>query len=452
MQHLVKKFQFEMNCCNETLAFDFTQNFAVRYLDKVQMITDEVLSKYATDDEFIIIDKLDLDLGSFSSSSFSERFEDLFKLEMTQKIEAALRQSKTHYKQRLQERQQEIGYHYLENGVLPWFAQVNAFDLDAFIQESMQLDEQKFIQFLLHHSSDKIWRRIALQSNDGTQEILVNKIPNLKSARQYLSKYLDWLVAQNKVLTAPINQWKTMLNAFLLKNSHVIITHYPAAIKTSLCTNFVNNMASEIPEIHQNNLLQVLVQHPDFVEDNSSNIISHEITQFESNKNSTLVYSVQNAGLVLIAAFLKEFFKNLNLTEDGKWIDFESQEKAVHLLHFFATGETHTGEYAMTFEKLLCGIHPEFPIKKNVLITEQDRKEIQELTASIISHWRVLKNTTIEGLRTNFLHREGLMHKEDENWVLSIERKTMDLLLDSIPWRISQILLPWNEYFINVEW
>jgi hypothetical protein len=35
---------------------------------------------------------------------------------------------------------------------------------------------------------------------------------------------------------------------------------------------------------------------------------------------------------------------------------------------------------------------------------------------------------------------------------LQVERKTLDVLLDSIPWGFSTVLLPWNPQPLFVEW
>jgi hypothetical protein len=58
----------------------------------------------------------------------------------------------------------------------------------------------------------------------------------------------------------------------------------------------------------------------------------------------------------------------------------------------------------------------------------------------------------VNGLRENFLKRDGLIRKKENDWHLHVERKTMDVLLDRIPWGYSMVQLPWSTYFISVEW
>ena len=70
----------------------------------------------------------------------------------------------------------------------------------------------------------------------------------------------------------------------------------------------------------------------------------------------------------------------------------------------------------------------------------------------MITHWSALKNTSIDGLREGFLKRDGLITKKENGWLLQVERKTMDVLLENIPWGYSTISLMWNDYLLTVEW
>jgi hypothetical protein len=63
-----------------------------------------------------------------------------------------------------------------------------------------------------------------------------------------------------------------------------------------------------------------------------------------------------------------------------------------------------------------------------------------------------LKNTSANGLREGFLKRDGLLTRQDRGWLLRVEKKTLDVLLEKIPWGYGLIRLPWNEYLVTVEW
>ncbi|WP_368165261.1 contractile injection system tape measure protein [Bacteroides cellulosilyticus] len=44
------------------------------------------------------------------------------------------------------------------------------------------------------------------------------------------------------------------------------------------------------------------------------------------------------------------------------------------------------------------------------------------------------------------------MEEQDEKWLLTVDDKTHDILLDSVPWGFRQIRLPWLKKYIQVKW
>jgi len=71
---------------------------------------------------------------------------------------------------------------------------------------------------------------------------------------------------------------------------------------------------------------------------------------------------------------------------------------------------------------------------------------------SLIEHWSVLRNTSRNGLIKSFIERKGLVQKTDKNFSIQVEKSSIDILLESLPFGILTIKLPWNEYFIYTEW
>jgi len=94
----------------------------------------------------------------------------------------------------------------------------------------------------------------------------------------------------------------------------------------------------------------------------------------------------------------------------------------------------------------------EEPIDSEIVLTQKEMDEADLLLQSVIEHWKALKNTSITGLRESFLKRDGIITPKENGWLLQIERKTLDVLLDKIPWGFSTISLPWNRYIIFTEW
>ena len=159
-----------------------------------------------------------------------------------------------------------------------------------------------------------------------------------------------------------------------------------------------------------------------------------------------------NAGVVLLHPFLNSFFKKLGLLEGKNFKDDTAKSKAVILLHFLATAEEHPREYEMVLPKFLCEMPANMPLDHTIQITKEEKKEANSLLQAAITHWGALGSTSPDGLREGFLIREGKLEKEQTGWRLLVEQKTLDILLDRLPWSISILKLPWMSEMLHVDW
>ena len=109
-------------------------------------------------------------------------------------------------------------------------------------------------------------------------------------------------------------------------------------------------------------------------------------------------------------------------------------------------------EHQLFLNKLLCGVPPFEPVANTLDLTEAERLESLELLTSVTTHWRALKNTSTEGLRTSFLQREGHVIEQFDGWRLKVARVGYDVLLDQLPWGLGLVCLPWMKFPLFVEW
>lgn len=159
---------------------------------------------------------------------------------------------------------------------------------------------------------------------------------------------------------------------------------------------------------------------------------------------------LQNAGLVLLHPFLKMLFEKLEVAKNGQ---ITKPDKALQLLHFLATGRTLGPEYDLVLNKLLCGLPPSAFVENIARLTKIELTECENLLKAVIGHWSALGDTSTEGLRGTFLWREGkLSRKQDGSWLLQVEQRTVDVLLDRLPWGIGMVKLPWMPEILWVEW
>lgn len=163
---------------------------------------------------------------------------------------------------------------------------------------------------------------------------------------------------------------------------------------------------------------------------------------------------VNYAGLVLLHPFISPFFEATGVkAANSKAIADAHIPRAAALLHFLATGQEELYEYELGFIKILLGLEPDTPILVGEgLIEESDRQEAEALLQSAINYWTVLKGTSVNGFRTSFLQRSGLLRNTENAWILQVEHQAFDLLLEHLPWSISVIKLSWMKYPLYTEW
>lgn len=166
-------------------------------------------------------------------------------------------------------------------------------------------------------------------------------------------------------------------------------------------------------------------------------------------KNDGLI--VKQAGLILLHPFLKAFFDKLKFLEKGKLIP-SKKEAAIHILHYLATGNEKAWEHELIFEKFLCDVPISQPINRFIVINKQEKKSCNELLRAVLSHWKSIKTENTQVVQNEFFQREGKLSFQNDKVVLTIPRKTQDILLDSLPWNIHMVKIPWKEKLLFVNW
>ena len=185
----------------------------------------------------------------------------------------------------------------------------------------------------------------------------------------------------------------------------------------------------------------------------SNELESPRVNNFKKEEQKTFLKKegiyINNSGLVLLAPFLPRFFENLGIIEEGR---FNSKDLALALLHWLATGNDEYEETDLVLPKILCGMEPEDSVIIIPYLPESFKNEGDNLLQSVIEHWEILKNTSIEGLREGFLQRDGKLSFHQNEWLLQVEQKPYDMLLEHLPWNISMIRLSWMHCLLKTEW
>jgi hypothetical protein len=166
---------------------------------------------------------------------------------------------------------------------------------------------------------------------------------------------------------------------------------------------------------------------------------------------------IGNAGLVLANPFLPHLFDALGLLgrdEAGKprLRDEAAASRAVHLLQYLIDGRTDSPEPLLALNKVMCGMPIAAPVEREIEATDLERETCDMLLRSIVENWPILRNTSIAGLRETFLQRDGKLTYGEVGWRLQVQRKTLDILVDQVPWSIGVVFHAWMPAALHVTW
>ena len=172
----------------------------------------------------------------------------------------------------------------------------------------------------------------------------------------------------------------------------------------------------------------------------------------------TVALTLACAGLVLTGPFLPELFRTLDMLHEDEHgtthlhDDRETASRAVHLLQYLVDGRTSAPEPLLVVNKILCGVPTGAPINRKIDSTDEERAVCEQLLKSMIANWSIIANTSITGLQQTFLQREGRLERSNDAWNLIVQRKTVDVLVDQVPWNVSVVYHRWMSQPVYVTW
>ena len=164
---------------------------------------------------------------------------------------------------------------------------------------------------------------------------------------------------------------------------------------------------------------------------------------------------ISNAGLVILFPFLPMLFMRLNmLSQDRR--DFNSNESKVLaifiLQHLMASEDREYDEKDLFLNRLLINYPFNEPLPKRMELNQDELNTIDSLLEAAKTNWEKMRNTSMRGFQEAFLRRAGFIEKTEREWVLTVEERAFDILLDSIPWSYKLVRLPWMENILKVNW
>ena len=183
-------------------------------------------------------------------------------------------------------------------------------------------------------------------------------------------------------------------------------------------------------------------------------VSDEEATELEETAQPEYI-PVTNAGLCLFAPWLLRLFGMLDLlAEDRKDLkDMDARIRAIFILQKLVTAEKREyKESDLAFNRLLVACPFNIPLPKSLELTDKEIETVESMLAGVKANWSKMANTSIGGFQRSFIEREGYLEQQESKWILTVENKAYDILLDSLPWSYKMIRLPWLKKPISVSW
>jgi hypothetical protein len=398
-KHMIEQQFIEVNFQVIEDAMNVQNQLADIFYERIQPRMEELFNEVCGADQIISVDKLEIDCGVIKAKHWEEEWVDAVLFQLRQQLSSLQKKriERNHYN--------ELFFHFLQGGNLPWnFSIESTAELEGLIHlDELFLKKLKAVLF----RSDNSFKRLEQQFS---YPFVLRLIQGL---RKYELQFFHELDADEMILKQ--DSMKNVLISVLKA-----WTQFKPAADDQLKRNAVEDTpAGDLKEI---------------------------------NLTSDDTIYIHNAGLVLLHPFLSTFFEELNLVKDNSWIGEDAQASAALVLQLIADDRTEFAEFNLPLNKILCGLEPAAVLNGEASFGAEATVAIDEMLLAVIAHWKVLKNTSVEGFREAFLQREGKLTRRTDNWLLKVETKAIDVLLRQLPWGIGFIRLPWMDIPLHVEW
>lgn len=492
-RHIIRKQVIELELPTQEGALGLQQKIGRLYrydaINRLERVFDNLDLKGQT----LRIPRLEINLGQIAPGQLEREFVDKCVQAIQRELQKRARQLGSDLENGSLVGAQEIGqdafFHFLENGILPWYADYEGLaDFEERILEALPLNSDQFkvsvisilrrnrlsitrlaLQFSEHflntllelvwHFKPQQWQAILSEIELVTQ----TRISAFEKRQLYKAVFIQ-LIGKGSIEPAEFSNIREQVEAKLRISINDQLRKKIAQLAHQQFIEEANLSVDRLIELLKRRIsvrppLDALPNQPkaDFEKSDpltTSPTIGEEGQQSEAESLQEDGWYVENAGLVICVYFLKPFFEGLGLLQDGHFKDKAAQYKAVHLSQFLVTGKGNPAEFVLLLNKVVCGVPSNEPVPRLLELTPEEREEAENLLQYVIKYWTILGNTSIEALRNTFLKRRGKLSYERSrsSWLMQVEEKGYDICVEQLPWSISLVKLPWMKEPINVEW
>ena len=442
--HIIHKQKVHLRTGMSANAFQLQNRISDLFRNGLASKIENLFDQFSPDENILRIDKLELDLGIVNEknleSEFSQQLIEQLSHSLSKQQAENTKPGLINAKIRQQRSLLDSLIYFLEHGYLPWYQPAkNISEFEAAILHSFSKTEWRYLIEALKKyiapGNETIIQRLVMQfSETFLEKILVQLNDNL--GKQWGKIYNEILL----ILSTTEKQTKKEMQPALWR--HAIKLALEGVSENDFMTKILTSITEENKES------KPAKNHDK--DDDKTKPAKHKANRTDGLKEEE--FFTDNCGIVLLHPFLQMYFEELGLLDEKNFKDAGARHRAVLLLHYLATGETEVAEFNLMFPKLLCNIDFDEPVPNHIELTEKETEESSNLLRSVTQHWKPLQRTSAEGLRATFLQRKGKLVEAETGWILKVEQKTIDILLEKLPWGIGTIMLPWMKKVLNVEW
>lgn len=166
-------------------------------------------------------------------------------------------------------------------------------------------------------------------------------------------------------------------------------------------------------------------------------------------------FPIGNAGLCILTPWFPRLLDLLGyLDEDRKDLkDTASKIRAVFLLQYLTCLEEKAyQETELAFNRILVALPIHIPLPESLTLTDKEKQIVESMLTAVKANWSKMKNTSLKGFQQSFIIRTGKLEQKEERWLLTVDSRAYDILLESIPWGFKLIRFPWMKKYVQVVW
>ena len=507
--HTIERQIFELNCPNAGLGKNLLAKIEEAYYAQLLPVIEQVFDDLSVDGMDLVIDELSLDLGDLSLAQLENELPLIVKRSLRSKLieiqQGSDRETKHEVVAQPRMRQDALES-FLNTGLGPWWMSAADFQPWKMFESLFENDPAAFKRFILggglasnpnakvgsgtFSKYSAVYTRIAGAAKSFPFELALKGLLGRNIAREVLG-LLELLVAVGKsagldsiqlwklktAILEAAGKWKgiseidaeffSLWEAASLELSIWNSEGFAGILKRKTNDSDSGNKASDLfrkwlESKPKQSKRSAGSQNEDAIPSQSKKQKAHRegdleafLAALQNSQNAVdepQELYIDNAGLVILAAFLPNFFAHQELMSDGQFRNEAAQHRALQLTTVLTHGLNPVEEHQLSFSKLICGLPLDTAIDLSQNPKKSDLEAADALLSAVIEYWAVLGSIAPDQLRGGFLLREGWLSNTAGGWKLRVDRKGYDVVLEQLPWAIGIIALPWLDEQVWVEW